>query len=151
MMLIALLFILTAFCFYVLFMRAFFPKRVQKMKDNHQARIIRRRAAVIDHNSMAGKMMQLLESIDIIHTSNNRDTLNSRYLFSKELLAELSGKREAKVYHSIMAGALEKYQLNYYDKTLTPEQKYFISNPDDEKEFGDFYIKEISRCFSENS
>ncbi|MFI3296560.1 MAG: hypothetical protein R3Y59_02905 [bacterium] len=79
--------------------------------------------------NMDGKMLQMLESADILLTTKNIDTFLGRYDFIAELSNELKYVVDNFAYRHYISIAVDNYKEMYYDRMLSNEQIAFIVNP----------------------
>src|SRR5690606_13803830 len=71
---------------------------------------------------IGGKMYQLIESIDLIMTSKNRDIVTARYKFAFELMSDIKIFKFNNTYKADIYETVEQYKLAYYDKIVKKEQ-----------------------------
>lgn len=100
---------------------------------------------------IGGKMYQLIESIDLIMTSKNRDIVTARYKFAFELMSDIKIFKFNNTYKADIYETVEQYKLAYYDKIVKKEQLYFLQYPEDFELLSELYIRELSRCFTDYS
>lgn len=95
-----------------------------------------------------GTIMQAMESIAIIETTANLDTLISRFDFLKIKLSDICSayKDDMVGYMVAKTGAMIWYKQSYYDKDISKHMEAIISHP--ENELRDFYSHSIVHCLS---
>jgi len=96
--------------------------------------------------NIIGKVYQALESIEIIETTKNIDTLESRYNFLQQLFQELKIASYTPRYANDVQTALDQYKQMYYDKTPTKTQLVGLLKPI-EFDMDTFYCSSIYNCF----
>jgi hypothetical protein len=96
--------------------------------------------------TVIGKIYQALESIEIIETTKNIDTLESRYNFLLQLFQELKLASYTPRYVNDVQVALDQYKQMYYDKTPTQIQLVGLLKPKD-FDMVTFYCNSIYNCF----
>ena len=96
--------------------------------------------------TVIGKIYQALESIEIIETTKNIDTLESRYNFLQPLFQELKLASHTPRYTNDVQVALDQYKQMYYDKTPTQIQLTGLLKPTS-FDMNTFYCNSIYNCF----
>ena len=92
------------------------------------------------------KIFQALESIEILETTKNLDTLQSRYDFLGILFRELNLASYTLRYPNDLQTALDNYKQMYYDKIPTQVQLVGLLKPN-EFDMDTFYSNAIYNCF----
>jgi ABC-type multidrug transport system fused ATPase/permease subunit len=95
------------------------------------------------------KVFQTLETIEIIETTKNLDTLISRYDFLNKVYVEV---KFASIYPNYVPDfqiALDNYKQMYYDKIPSQTQLTAIVKPND-FDMKTFYSEAIYNCFIRN-
>lgn len=77
-----------------------------------------------------GNGIQLLESIQIIATTHNVQTLDSRIKYIIPLYERFLANSRFEIYDDIVGMAIEQYRMKYPDRTLTNNQLLLIKVPD---------------------
>lgn len=72
---------------------------------------------------------QMLESVEIVHTTKNVDVFLSRYEFMKGLAPKLMKECNESTYIYTVGKAVELYRNLYYDRILTDIQLRFVTDP----------------------
>lgn len=127
------------------------PSTIQKASIQNKSSSASTRGKQINDAMLYGKMFQVLESVDVILTTKNRDILTQRFHFVQDLTQYLKDLRSHRNYTKNVNKAVEEYKVRYYDKTVAEEQLYFLQFPEDETLLTEIYIRELARCFSEYS
>ena len=107
----------------------------------------------IDHQTsfqtkqIQGQGIQFLESINIIQTTKNLDTLRSRISFIDETLYPniISNARNNR-YKIDIQKSIDDYKTLYYDKTLNEIQTNLLVNPNN-TELKKLYADSIVQCY----
>lgn len=95
---------------------------------------------------VSGNVIQTLESIHIMDTTKNHDTLKGRYQFVKETLDVLKVASFNKRYLTDVQLGLDQYKTLYYDKTPTQLQIAALLKPNDFN-CEEYYCKCIMNSF----
>ena len=77
----------------------------------------------------AGK--QVLETVHIIGTSKNIETIKSRYEFLLHRIATLKQGQSNPLYLACIQRSINTYKIMYYDKALQDYQLAILSKPND--------------------
>lgn len=77
-----------------------------------------------------GPAVQLLESLEIVSETKNFETLESRFQLIYELVEKLSFHTSRSTYLKLVKRAIDNYQQNYYDRTVTELQKEVLTELD---------------------
>lgn len=77
-----------------------------------------------------GNGIQLLESVQIIATTHNVQTLDSRIKYIIPLYERFLANSRFEIYDDIVGMAIEQYRMKYPDRTLTNNQLLLIKVPD---------------------
>lgn len=94
----------------------------------------------------AGTILQVLESISLIETSANIETLINRYDFLVDKLQSIyeTYKNDEVEYSLVRTQAMTMYEQRYYDKQISDYMEVIIKQP--EVDLKEFYSKNIIRC-----
>ncbi len=95
--------------------------------------------------TVSSLVLKLLESVYIITTSKNIDTIVGRYNFLLQPIILLSAYSFEERYLSDMQHGLDKYKQLYYDRIPTDEQIFLIKNPS-LKNLQSLYLPNIIKC-----
>lgn len=76
-----------------------------------------------------GKAFQAMESVDVVETTKNIDTLISRYDFLNTLIPELIIASHHNRYSKDVQEVVDHYKQMYYDKTPTHSQLILLLKP----------------------
>lgn len=93
-----------------------------------------------------GRVLQVLETIEIISSTRSIDTLKSRYKFLKSILPELIKDSNSSEYKVEFQQALDYYKQAYYDKTPTQDQLQCIISPDSFN-IEEYLCRSLYTCF----
>lgn len=96
-----------------------------------------------------GKIFQVLESIEIIETTKNIDTLMSRYDFLLKIYDDIKIASSYSNYKIDFQKTIDEYKQMYYDKNPTQNQLIAIVKPL-EFDLISFYYISCYRCFVRN-
>lgn len=90
--------------------------------------------------------LQLLESVHLLHTTQNFDTLKSRYDFIEQFYHDLCLAKYNKRFTSDVQYSIDEYMSTYNNTTLEDFEIDLLYNPD-KKKLKEFYLRSISYCF----
>ena len=93
------------------------------------------------------KGIQLLESLNILHTTKNIDTLKGRYEFISKMYDGFISSSFNKRYISDIQLAIDEYKTLYYDKILNDFELELLIKPTNEK-LSDYYSECLLNCFN---
>jgi TM2 domain-containing membrane protein YozV len=91
--------------------------------------------------------LQLLESINILNTTKNLDTLIGRYEFVSIMYDDFVKASYKKRYVSDIQEAIDQYKLMYYDKILKDYELQLLVQPDHDN-LTDYYSDCLFNCFN---
>jgi len=91
--------------------------------------------------------IQLLESLNIMHTTKNIDTLKGRFEFVKNMYDDFIKASYKKRYITDIQFAIDEYKTMYYDKIISDFELKLLVNPNDE-DLTDFYSECLYNCFN---
>lgn len=91
--------------------------------------------------------LQLLESINILNTTKNLDTLIGRYEFVSKMYDDFVKASHNKRYVSDIQEAIDQYKLMYYDKILKDYELQLLVQPDHDN-LTDYYSDCLFNCFN---
>jgi hypothetical protein len=89
--------------------------------------------------------IQVLESVYLIATSKNIDTIISRYDFVLDRISLLKHGQNHKQYPNSIQAALERYKETYNDRPLQDYQISILSNPGNFN-INDFYCSSLANA-----
>lgn len=92
--------------------------------------------------------LQLLESINILNTTKNLDTLVGRHEFISEIYDDFVKASKNKRYISDVQVAIDQYKTRYYDRILKDFEIQLLVKPDHEY-LTDYYSDCLFNCFNE--
>lgn len=92
--------------------------------------------------------LQLLESINILNTTKNLDTLIGRYEFVSKMYDDFVKASHNKRYISDIQIAIDQYKSMYYDRILKDYELQLLVKPDNEN-LTDYYSDCLFKCFNE--
>ncbi|MBS1921014.1 MAG: hypothetical protein JST17_12250 [Bacteroidetes bacterium] len=95
--------------------------------------------------SIQGVGLQVLETVYIIATTKNFDTLKSRYELLLERIATLRDAESNRLYSGDINTSIETYKSMYYDRPLQDIQLSAISKPNNFDVQG-FYCEALINC-----
>ena len=96
--------------------------------------------------SIQNQGLQILESLNILSTTKNIDTLKGRYEFINQLYDNQINASLNKRFLSDMQQAIDQYKSTYYERILNDYEISLLIKPD-KKNLQDFYMKSIIQCF----
>lgn len=99
------------------------PKVIEKEKS--------RSTINIDSMQIAGRTKQLLETLEIMETSPNPDTIVGRAKFFIEALNDLDQLKESKNYLTAIQQGIDEYKIAYYDKIIPQHHLIILLNPNE--------------------
>ena len=85
------------------------------------------------HCVVHGRASQLLESIHIISTTKNPETLSGRIEFINQIYDNFIPASKIDLYPEHMAEVIAEYKDKYYDRELTDEQVGLLLSPSNER------------------
>uniref|UniRef100_UPI0030ECB785 hypothetical protein n=1 Tax=Riemerella anatipestifer TaxID=34085 RepID=UPI0030ECB785 len=91
--------------------------------------------------------LQLLESINILNTTKNLDTLIGRYDFVSKMYDDFRKASHNKRYISDIQVAIDQYKSIYYDRILKDYELQLLVQPDHDK-LTDYYSNCLFNCFN---
>lgn len=91
--------------------------------------------------------LQLLESINILNTTKNLDTLIGRYDFISKMYDDFVKASHNKRYVSDIQTAIDQYKSLYYDKILKDYELALLVRPDHEN-LTEYYSDCLFNCFN---
>ena len=91
---------------------------------------------------------QLLESLNILHTTKNIDTLKSRYEFIRKMYDDLIKASYKKRYISDIQVAVDEYKTMYYDKIINDFELELLVKPENEN-LTNYYSECLYNCFNQ--
>ncbi|MEE9364850.1 MAG: hypothetical protein V3U92_19795 [Cellulophaga sp.] len=92
--------------------------------------------------------IQLLESLNILHTTKNIDTLKSRYEFIQKMYDDFIKASYKKRYISDIQVAVDEYKTMYYDKIINDFELKLLVKPENEN-LTDYYSECLYNCFNQ--
>lgn len=92
--------------------------------------------------------IQLLESLNILHTTKNIDTLKSRYEFIQKMYNDFIKASYKKRYISDIQIAVDEYKTMYYDKIINDFELKLLVKPNNEN-LTDYYSECLYNCFNQ--
>ena len=92
--------------------------------------------------------IQLLESLNILHTTKNIDTLKSRYDFIQKMYYDFIKASHKKRYISDIQVAVDEYKTMYYDKIINDFELKLLVKPENEN-LTDYYSECLYNCFNQ--
>lgn len=92
--------------------------------------------------------IQLLESLNILHTTKNIDTLKSRYDFIQKMYDDFIKASHKKRYISDIQVAVDEYKTMYYDKIINDFELKLLVKPENEN-LTDYYSECLYNCFNQ--
>ncbi|PSR05631.1 MAG: hypothetical protein BRD50_00290 [Bacteroidetes bacterium SW_11_45_7] len=92
--------------------------------------------------------IQLLESLSILSTTKNIDTLKGRYRFIKEIYDEFVKASYHNRYISDVQVAIDEYKTMYYDRVLNDLEIKLLVEPD-HSNLIEYYSECLFNCFNE--
>jgi len=92
--------------------------------------------------------IQLLESLNILHTTKNIDTLKSRYEFIQKMYDDFIEASYKKRYISDIQVAVDEYKTMYYDKIINDFELKLLVKPENEN-LTDYYSECLYNCFNQ--
>jgi len=92
--------------------------------------------------------IQLLESLNILFTTKNIDTLKGRYEFILKMYDDFEKASYHGRYSSDIQIAIDEYKTMYYDKIINAIELEILAKPNKEKLL-DFYSDSLFNCFNE--
>lgn len=122
-------------------------KRLIKMKrtGNWPPRGIEQKTHAIP--MIDGRIFQLIETVGIISTSKNIDTITGRYSFAVQLTSELKEFTNSPKYRPSFLRAMDEYKQMYFDVTVIPEQIHIATKPEDTTLLLNYYCSNYMRAF----
>jgi TM2 domain-containing membrane protein YozV len=91
--------------------------------------------------------LQLLESINILNTTKNLDTLIGRYDFVSKMYDDFVKASHNKRYISDIQVAIDQYKTMYYDRILKDYELQLLVQPDHDN-LTDYYSECLFNCFN---
>ncbi len=91
--------------------------------------------------------IQLLESLNILHTTKNIDTLKGRYDFIEKMYDDFIKASYNKRYVSDIQVAIDEYKTMYYDKIISDFELNLLIQPENEN-LKDYYSECLYNCFN---
>jgi hypothetical protein len=95
--------------------------------------------------SIQGVALQVLESVHIIATTKNIDTLKGRYELLLERVATLRNAETNRLYSADINASIETYKSMYHDRMLTDLQLSAVSKPT-QFNVRSFYCEALVSC-----
>ena len=95
--------------------------------------------------SIQGVGLQVLETVHIIATTKNFDTLKSRYELLLERMATLRNAESNRLYSADINTSIETYKSMYYDRPLQDIELSAILEPNN-FDVQSFYCEALVRC-----
>lgn len=90
--------------------------------------------------------LQLLESVHLLHTTKNFDTLKGRYDFIAQFYHDLCLAKHNKRFTADIQYSIDEYKSTYYNTMLEDFEIDLLYNPD-KKKLKEFYLRSIGQCF----
>jgi len=100
--------------------------------------------------TVRGRGLQLLESVNLLGTTKNFDTLKGRYEFINTFYDDLLLAKHNSRYTTDIQQATDSFKSTYYETTLNDYEIDLLYNPDHDK-LKKYYLKCIANCFNEFS
>lgn len=91
--------------------------------------------------------LQLLESVNVLNTTKNLDTLIGRYDFVSKIYDDFVKASHNKRYISDIQVAIDQYKSMYYDRILKDYELQLLAQPDHEI-LTDYYSDCLFNCFN---
>lgn len=92
--------------------------------------------------------IQLLESLNILNTTKNTDTLKSRFQFIRKMYDDFIKASYKKRYISDIQVAVDEYKTMYYDKIINDFELKLLVKPENEN-LTDYYSECLYNCFNQ--
>lgn len=121
-------------------------KLIQYLQQNEKKKQERIKNFQYTPQQVIGTVFQALESICIMDTTKNFDTLKGRSEFVKEKLDFLKLASHNKRYITDVQAGLDQYKTMYYDKVPTEQQIAALLKPND-FDFAEFHCQCILKSF----
>ncbi len=120
---------------------------VALLKQKHQQRETEIRNFNYVPMQIQRQGIQLLESINILNTTKNLDTLIGRYDFIIKMYDDFVKASHNKRYISDIQIAIDQYKTMYYDRVLKDFELKLLVKPD-HKDLCDYYSECLFNCFN---
>lgn len=98
------------------------------------------------YRTVQGWSLQLLESLHLLHTTKNFDTLKGRYDFINQFYYDLCLAKHNKRYTADIQKGIDNFKSTYYETTLQDFEIDLLYNPD-QKKLKELYLRSIGNCF----
>lgn len=133
-----------------LIIRSFRKKNIYPVENNEQLKDKKQRVVRLSSfeiMQVQNKSIQLLESLEIIHSTASLDTLIGRINFIDEIYPTFLNACHSKRYVSDIQIGIDRYKTMYYDRIIKEPQMQLIAEPNADM-LKMYYANCIVSCYS---